>query len=260
MIRLVISAALFLALGSPLRADLSPRALGAAEVAPKRDAKLPLGLHFLDETGRSRTLAQAIDGRPTLLVFADYTCHTLCGPILTFAAAGLEQTGLRAGTDYRLIVIGLDPKDDLHDARAMKASRIGRDVADATIALTGDEPSIRAATEAVGYHYAYDVANDQFAHPAAAFVLDPAGRLVRALSALGLDAGDLRLALVDAGHGRIGSLGDHLRLLCYGFDPVRGFYTASILSILATAAGVTLVCLAGALLWMSAARKRGAPS
>ena len=64
----------------------------------RRDAhaSVPLGLHFLDETGRPRTLAQAIDGRPALLVFADYTCHTLCGPILTFAAAALEQTGLRA--------------------------------------------------------------------------------------------------------------------------------------------------------------------
>jgi protein SCO1 len=260
MIRLVICAALLLAFGSPLHADLSTHELGAAEVAPRRNASVPLGLHFFDETGRPRTLAQAIGGRPALLVFADYTCHTLCGPILTFAAAGLEQTGLRAGKDYRLLIIGLDPKDGLDDARTMKASRIGSDVAAATIALTGDEPSIRVATEAVGYHYIYDAANDQFAHPAAAFVLDPAGRLVRALSALGLDGGDLRLALIDAGHGRIGSLGDHLRLLCYGFDPVRGIYTTSILSILTTAAGGTLVCLAGAILWMSAVRKRGAPS
>jgi protein SCO1 len=260
MIRLIIGAALLLMLGSPLYADLSPRALGAAEVAPKGDASLPLALQFLDETGRPHPLAEAINGRPAVLVFADYTCHTLCGTILTFAAAGLGQTGLRAGIDYRLIIIGLDPKDGLEDARAMKASRIGSDLADATIALTGDKPSIRAATEAVGYHYAYDAANDQFAHPAAAFVLDPAGRVVRALSTLGLGADDLRLALVDAGHGRIGSLGDHLRLLCYGFDPVRGIYTASILSVLAAAAGVTLACLAGAILWLSVARKRGAPS
>ena len=45
------------------------------------------------------------------------------------------------------------------------------------------------------------------------------GRLVRALSALGLDGGDLRLALVDAGHGRIGSLGDHLRLFVLRLRP-----------------------------------------
>ena len=249
-------------MSSPLHAGLTPAAIGAAEVVANSEARLPLALRFVDETGRPLTLADAMSGRPAVLLFADYTCHTLCGPILTFVAAGLEKSGLRAGIDYKLITIGLDPKDGLDKARAMKASRIGTgtELAKATVALSGDDATIKAAAQAAGYHYAYDDANDQFAHPAAAFVLDSTGRIVRVLSPPGVGADDLRLALVDAGHGRVGSLGDHLRLLCYGFDPVRGIYMTSILSFLTMGASATVLCLALGILWMSAVRKRGAPS
>ena len=266
MIRLTGVAAGFLAgflmLSWPLHAGLTPAAIGAAEVVTNSEARLPLASRFVDETGRPLTLADAMSERPAVLIFADYTCHTLCGPILTFVAAGLEKTGLRAGIDYKLITIGLDPEDGLDEARTMKASRIGieTELAMATVALTGDDATIKATAKAAGYHYAYDDANDQFAHPAAAFVLDSTGHVVRVLSPLGIGADDLRLALVDAGHGRVGSLGDHLRLLCYGFDPVRGIYTTSILSLLTMGATATVLCLALGILWMSVARKRGAPS
>ena len=76
-------------------------------------AALPMTLNFLDERGRQTTLAQAIGGVPAIVIFADYTCHTLCGPILEFAAAGLAKSGLRPGADYRVVVIGLDPKDSI---------------------------------------------------------------------------------------------------------------------------------------------------
>ena len=91
----------------------------------KQGAALPPALRFTDDTGAERTLGEAMDGKPAVLVFADYTCGNLCGPILAFAAAGLEKTGLSPGKDFRLIAIGLDPKDSLADAREMKRSRIG---------------------------------------------------------------------------------------------------------------------------------------
>ena len=51
------------------------------------------------------------------------------------------------------------------------------------------------------------------------------GRVARALSSLALNPRDLRLALVEAGEGRIGGLADRITLLCSGFDPVHGVYT-----------------------------------
>jgi protein SCO1/2 len=259
-------AALFLMLliagGAGAEAGVTRAVLDGVAVEPKVDAALPLGLRFSDESAQQRTLGDVLAGKPAVLVFADYTCRTLCGPILTFVAAGLERSGLAAGADYGLIVIGLDPNDDLESARAAKAVRIGAGtpLAAATAMLTGEEPAVRATAAALGYRYAYDAEHDQFAHPAAAFVVNAAGRVTRVLSGLTLDGGDLRLALVEAGEGHVGSLGDRLRLLCYGFDAVRGVYTETITLWLELAAIFTLLSMATAMIAMNAKSRRGVPS
>jgi protein SCO1/2 len=247
---------LLIAGGAGAQAGLAQAVLDDVTAEPRSDAALPLGLRFSDESGQVQTLGDVLAGKPAILVFADYTCRTLCGPVLTFVAAGLERSGLAAGADYRLVVIGLDPKDDVESARVAKVARIGSGtpLAAATIMLTGEEAAIRAATAALGYRYAYDAEHDQFAHPPAAF------RVTRVLSGLTLDGAGLRMALVEAGEGRVGSLGDRLRLLCYGFDPVRGIYTEKITLWLELAAIFTLLAMAVAIVTMNAISRRGAPS
>jgi len=262
---LIILAAILLLLiagGAAGEAGVTQAVLDHVAVEPRSDAALPLGLRFLDESAQPRTLGDVLAGKPAIVVFADYTCRTLCGPVLTFVAAGLERSGLAAGADYGLVAIGLDPKDDLEAARVTKAARIGSGtpLAAATVMLTGDEAAIRAATAALGYRYAYDAEHDQFAHPAAAFAVNSAGRVTRVLSGLTLDGADLRMALVEAGEGRVGSLGDRLRVLCYGFDPVRGVYTEKITLWLELAAIFTLFSMAVAMVVMNAKSRRGAPS
>lgn len=236
-----------LAIVPQAKAALSPGELDGISVEARADAQLPLALRFVDDTGAPRTLGETLGGRPSVLIFADYTCRTLCGPILEFALAGLEKSGLKPDTDYRLLVVGLDPKDGLAAARAMRSSHLepASPLARAVIMLTGDDAAVHAVTRAAGYHYVYDAEHDQFAHPAAAYVLTPAGRIARVLSGLGLDGGDLRLALVDAGEGRIGTFVDHLRLLCYGFDPAKGIYTASIERWLMVTAVSTVIVMVG---------------
>jgi protein SCO1/2 len=114
--------------------------------------------------------------------------------------------------------------------------------------LTGATAAIEQATAALGYHFAYDADHDQFAHPAAAFVLNGNGEVTRVLSGLGLSGADLRLALVEAGHGQVGVLTDRFRLLCFGYDPLRGTYTARIGVLLKIAAVLTLAAMAGGFL------------
>jgi protein SCO1/2 len=248
--------------GTGAEAGVTQAALDDLTVEPRPDPALPPGLWFLDEEARPRTFAEILAGKPAVVVFADYTCRTLCGPILSFVSTGLEHSGLAAGADYKLVVIGLDPEDDLQSARAAKATRIGSGtpLATATVMLKGEEAAITAAAGALGYRYAYDAEHDQFAHPAAAFVVNPAGRVSRVLSALGLDGADLRLALVEAGEGHVGSLGDRLRLLCYGFDAVRGVYSEAITLWLELAAIATVLGMAVAVVVMNAISRRGALS
>jgi protein SCO1/2 len=241
------------ALALPAMAGLSPAALNTVGVDVGRDARVPLTLRFTDDSGTPRTLADAMGGTPAVLVFADYTCTNLCGPIVAFAAGGLAKSGLVAGKDFHLVVIGLDPKDGPKEARAMAASHIGTDgpLRAATALLFGTQVAIDAATQAAGYHYVYDREHDQFAHPAAAYVLAKDGRIARVLSGLGLSGHDLRLALVDAGQGHIGTLLDQITLRCFGFDPTRGVYTATISRWLTIAGVATVLAVAGGLAFMA---------
>jgi protein SCO1 len=237
---------------NPARAHFTARELAGISAAPPADARLPLELTFRDDNGDTATIATALAGHPAVLIFADYTCRTLCGPILEFAASGLAKTGLRPGVDYRLVVIGINPRDGFDSAHAMRAAHIdaGSPINRGAVLLSGDESNIRAATTAVGLHYAYDPEHDQYAHPAAAYIIDAAGRVHRLLSPLGLDGSDLRLALVDAGGGTIGGLADQIHLLCYGYDSVKGIYSERITTLLGYAAVATLIIMAGGIFAM----------
>jgi protein SCO1/2 len=114
--------------------------------------------------------------------------------------------------------------------------------------LSGDQRAVDRLTRAIGYRYAYDAEHDQFAHPAGLTVLAPDGRVARVLAGLDSGADDLRLALVEAGQGRVGTLADRVRLLCYGFDPVRGVYTPAVMTILRVCGVLTLLVLGGGIL------------
>jgi protein SCO1 len=243
--------AILLSLVSPAQAGITAADLSQVGVASPTNAQIPSDAIWQDEGGAAVRLANALHERPSVLIFADFTCSTLCGPILSVAAGLLTQTGLRPGRDFGLIVLGLDAKDRAADALAFKQQIGDRAISAATIMLRSDALSVRQAAQAVGYHFVYDAEHDQYAHPAALLILTADGHVARVLSGLGLSANDLNLALVEAGQGRVGSLGDRIRLMCYGFDVSLGAYTPLIRRSLIIGTGITLVLLAGFLLRLS---------
>jgi protein SCO1/2 len=74
-------------------------------------------------------------------------------------------------------------------------------------------------------------------------VLTPDGQVSRYLYGLDFTPNDLRLAVVEAGQQRIGSLVDQVLLLCYHYDPVTGRYTPVVLGALRLAGLGTLLGL-----------------
>ena len=125
--------------------------------------------------------------------------------------------------------------------------------------LSGSDETINSLMAAIGYRFQRDSANDAIAHPAAYVTLAADGRVSRVLSSLALQPTDLRLALLEAGDGKIGGFAGRIALLCYGFDAVHGIYTRQIATLLQIGGGLTVAILASALglmLWRTA--KRGA--
>jgi protein SCO1/2 len=232
----------------PACARLVQADLARVAVAPQPGARVPLDLGVTDAlTGQATTLGQALGGRAALLLPVDYTCGNVCDPMVSMSADALVATGLPPDA-YALVLVGIDPRDDAAAARRMLADTLGaRAAAVHPRALIASEAALARLTGALGYVAVYDAGTDSFAHPAAALLLAGDGRVARVLSPLALTGRDLRLALTEAGEGRVGGLADRLALLCYGYDAARGLYTPLVQRIL-TVAGIITVLAIGLLI------------
>lgn len=229
---------------TPPSGGLTEAALAEVALAPTPGARLPPDLPLRDEGGHATTFAAAQGGRPAVLVLADYTCTVLCGTALGLASMALRDGGQGAV----LLVLGIDPRDGPAEAAAMKAAYVAPGEGAAHF-LVAARPALDRVEAVLGYHAAYDAATDSFAHPAGLVVLAPDGRVSRVLPGLEADAATLRLALVEASEGRIGSLGERIRLFCYGFDAARGIYAAMVRRVLSIGTVLTMLAMAAFLVW-----------
>ena len=223
------------------------------DVRPPANATLPLDAPLTDVDGRATTLGAAIAGRPAVVIFADYDCQQLCSPIIALTGAALKASGLAPGADYRLAIIGFNPRATAADGRRMVDGQIGfrTPVGSATQALIASPSVSKRLTESVGYHSLYDAENHRYAHPAVLFVVTPEGRLSRVLSGLSINGDGLRTALKGAAQGGVAVIVEQIRSLCYGLGASVGRYTNPVRLMLAAAGGVTLIMVAGGVGFLS---------
>jgi protein SCO1/2 len=216
--------------------------------------QVPLDTPFVDSAGQRVQFGDCLAGRPTILHLVYYQCPMLCKLSTDGLLSTLSTISLKMGQDFSVITVSFDPRDGPEisaRARQLAGDRCGNDAVNhGWRFLTGDQSAISAVTNAVGFHYTYDETTRQFAHPAGIFVLTPEGKVSRFLSGTDYSPRDLRMALVEASSGKIGSTIDHALLLCYMYDPTVGKYGLAIVSIIRTAGMVTVGTLALAILTM----------
>jgi protein SCO1/2 len=208
-------------------------------------AQVPLDLVFRDESGAEVQLGQYFGERPVLLVLSYYECPMLCTLVLNGVASALKAVPFDPGQDFEIVTVSFDPGEKPPLAAKKKANYVaeyGRAGAEtAWHFLTGDEPSIQALTSAVGFRYRYDPKSDQYAHAAGIMVLTPGGQISRYLFGIEYAPKDIRLALVEASAGKIGSFVDQVLLFCYHYDPETGTYGAAAINGIRAGGVLTLV-------------------
>ncbi|HWB83323.1 MAG TPA: SCO family protein [Bryobacteraceae bacterium] len=236
-----------LAQDSHLRPAL-PAALQGVGIDQKLNQQVPLNLTFRDEAGRSVPLSTYFSGdKPVLLALVYYRCPMLCTQILNGVVTSLRAVSLTPGKDFEVVSVSFDPKDTTETAsekRQMYLRRYGKPgSANGWHFLTGDEANIKALTDAVGFHYKYDPATQQFAHASGIMILTPQGKLSRYFYGVEYSPRDVRLGLVEASQRKIGNPVDAILLFCYHYDPATGKYGAVAMnSLRAAGAGFVLIC------------------
>jgi protein SCO1/2 len=226
-----------------------PAALREIGFDQNLDQHVPLDTPLRDEQGRSVQLGEYFGKRPVVLIFAYYECPMLCTQVINGLASALNVLSLQPGRDFEIVTVSFDPRDTPATAAAKKAHYIERytraGAADAWHFLTGDEASIKRLTKAAGFRYVWDAPTNQFAHPSGIIVLTPDGRLARYLFGIEYGPRDLRLAIVEASDGKVGSPADALLLYCYHYDPMTGRYGLVIMRTLRLAGIATVLALGG---------------
>jgi protein SCO1/2 len=236
-----------------------PPGLEGVGITQKLGARVPADLTFTDEAGHVARLGDYFGRRPIVLTPVYYKCPMLCTMTLNDLTASMNGLTESVGQQFEVVTFSFDPREGPALAAQKKRQYVrhyGRATANAGWHfLTGDEQSIRALTQAIGFSYRYDAANDVYAHAAGVVVLTPDGTISRYF--LGnVPAVDLREAIRDAGAAKVAPPAAEVFLYCFHYDPATGRYGLIVSRALQVMGALTVLTIAGLVGW-SLRRERG---
>jgi protein SCO1/2 len=222
---------------------------------------LPKDAIFRDTSGQMVTLGQYFDGRrPVLFVFAYHTCPMLCSLVLDGVTTSLSSVPWTVGKEFDVVSVSIDPHDTPASATKKRDQLVGAYGRGGSTKgwhfLVGDEQNIRRVTDAIGFDYHWDARQNQYAHPAAIYLLTPDAKLARYLYGIAFEPSDVRMGLLEASQGRFISTTEKLLLYCYHYDPQGKKYSLVAMSVMRLGGGLTVVLLGGLLGLMFLREKR----
>jgi protein SCO1 len=242
-----------------------PSVLRNVGFEPPLNAHLPLDLAFRDETGRDVQLRGYFTQKPVLLALVYYGCPMLCDQLEQGVVGTLRMLSFNPGRDYEVVFVSFDPRETPDMAVQKKETAMTHfrrpETANGWHFLTGSKESIDALTKAANFRFSFDEKSGLFAHASGIMLLTPDGRISRYFYGVEYPARDVRLGLVDASAGKIGTPVDRALLFCYRYDPTSARYSASILKLIRLGGVLTiLVLVTGILIFrrrdMAAARTK----
>src|SRR5713226_7241164 len=230
-----------------------PRALQDVGFEPPLNGPMPLDLPFRDETGRSVQLRDYFGHqKPVVLAFVYYGCPMLCDQVEQGLVGALRMLTFNPGRDYDVVFVSFDSRETPEMAAEKKKKALVHFRRPETDSgwhfLTGSKESIEAATKAANFRFSFDAKNNLFAHASGVLLLTPDGRISRYFYGVEFPGRDMRLGLVDASAGKIGTPIDHVLLFCYHYDPTAATYSASILKMVRLGGVLTILCIIGGIL------------
>lgn len=207
---------------------------------------LDLSLTFTDRTGTEVTLAQLIkEGKPVIFAPVYYDCPSLCTLILDGIRDLINELDLVIGTDYRIINVCFNP-DNTPELAAAKAENYAATLHDRRMAehwyyLTGGEANISTFMTAIGFRY--KKIEDLYSHSPVLVVASPEGKITRYIYGVDYDPKTVRMSLVEAAQGKVGSPLDKILMYCFKYDPLAGKYVPYAWRIMRIGAGACLLTL-----------------
>jgi protein SCO1/2 len=223
----------------------------------KLDAQVSPTLNFRDENGQPVQMGNYFKQRPVVLMLGYYGCPMLCTLALNGAVSTFQDLKWNVGEQFDMIFVSIDPHETAALAAEKKNSYLrsyGRGQATGWHFLTGDTNSIQKLADEIGFHFAYDPAIKQFAHPSGFVVLTPDGKISRYFFGVTYSATQLNTALHDASVEKTGSPVEQFILLCFHYSPLTGKYGNLVMNVV-RGGGIVMMLALGAVIFMPRRRK-----
>lgn len=248
------------------RTDALPPELQNVGITEHLNEQLPLDLEFADHTGKAVRLRDYFDGRrPVILTLNYYRCPMLCGLMLNGMVDAIKQLDWTAGDQYQIVTVSFDPLEAPPLAAAKRNNYLadyGRpESGSGWQFLTGRKASSDALLDATGFRVAWNEERQEWIHVAALIVCTPDGRISRYLYGVAFEPKTVRLSLVEASEGKVGSTLDRILLFCYHYED--GEYTLAAMNLVRAGGVLTALAVGGllAVLWRRERRRaRGVPT
>ena len=257
---LILSAFLF-SINAATNNSLSDDQLLQIKFDQKLNSQISSDLIFHDETGMQIQIGNYFSKRPIVLVLGYYGCPMLCTLVLNGAVSTFQDLKWSVGENFDVIFVSIDPKETPQLAAEKKKTYLrsyGRGKPEGWHFLTGDKNSTQTLADEVGFHFAYDPAIKQFAHPSGLIILTPDGKVSRYLFGVTYPAKELNSALREADAKKIGSPVGQFILLCFHYAPITGKYGNQIM-IAVRVGGIVMMVALGAIILKQARQKSEPP-
>ncbi|MDR3608069.1 MAG: SCO family protein [Oligoflexia bacterium] len=232
-------------------------------------------LRFRDEAGKPVVLADYFkSGRPVLLALVYYNCPNLCNFVLNGLVTSLRSMDWVPGKQFDVVAVSVDPRERPEDAAHKKATYLASyrkpetapgwhfltaDPTQSVAAARQSEPPTNGAVTQLAHEvgFGYRWMGDQYAHSSAIYVLTPEGRISHYLYGIEFPEASLRLSLLEASNGKIGSIMDRVVLFCYHYDPQTRKYSPYVMHLMQAGGGMTVLVMGlSFLIFWSGERRR----
>jgi protein SCO1/2 len=218
--------------------------------------QVPLDATFKDETGKTVTFRDELQGKPIMLLPMFFGCNGVCRLEVEDLFKTLEKdTELRVGKDFDVVMLSIKPTETPQLAEGKKSlilSAYKVPNGDAGVhGLVGDLDNIHKVTDAIGFRYTYNPATELINHPAGLIFLDKNG-VVRGYM-YGAEYPTVVLAsnLKAASKQVQGQKPEVILLGCVMIDPVTGKRTIVIENLMIVLGCLTALILFGSILYMT---------
>ncbi|MDY7110404.1 MAG: SCO family protein [Planctomycetota bacterium] len=253
---------------APLLTEDTPEALEDVTIIDRTGNEIPLDLSFVDESGKSVALADYFrPGRPVILTLNYYRCPMLCTLTLNGMVDALNEIDWAAGEDFDIVTVSINPEEGPELATMKKKGYLTQydcpTAAEGWHFLTGEQANIEKLATAVGFKYRYVEETGEYAHAASIMFITPGGKVSRYMNDVMFDPKAVRLALVEASEGSIGSPVDRFMLMmCYHYDPEAGSYAFSAMKLMRLVGLLTMLAIGVVLLvlWRRGPKHEPAPA